>query len=180
MPVVRTGNEVTNLGAATASFPATSPTADSGLDAGLEIGPTPGGTTFFTSYLGIDASQADMPDVAVIGERPGGVGGAETKFDLRALTGLNNSPTGLTFSPLRIDPGTNLQQMQVGILLGLIDDIGLTTSATPGLYPPVSRQLFVVVLPTGMGGIQYVPGGMFAGERGFSASSLRSNCSAPR
>lgn len=157
LPVSRDAvtGEVTALATPAMVLPASSPTGLSGLDAALEVGPS--GTVFVT-YFGVDAGNQD---ISVVAERPGGVGGSETKFDLVALSGLTQSAGGLTFSPLRTDPATGFGRMQVSVGLGAIYDIALAP-ASPGLFTPGAKQLFVVVQPGGMGAIQYVPAGPLA------------------
>src|SRR5262245_32922681 len=102
VPVTRdpATSQVTALGPAAAVTKAFdgNPTTP-GLDAGFDLGPA--GTLFYTYW------QSNR-----LGERPGGVGGAETQFNM-ANVGVPSSIAGLTFSPHRTDPGTGFGPMQV-------------------------------------------------------------------
>jgi hypothetical protein len=144
--------EVVDLGAATTSFPGSPPTSMSGLDAGLEVGP---GGTLFDVYFGVDQN-AD--DVTFLGERPGGIAGAETLFDLSAAIQL--SATGLVFSPFRTDPATQFGRLQVSVALGKVYELALAP-AGGGLFTPGAATAFVTVQPGGLGAIQYVAGDLF-------------------
>ncbi len=70
-----------------------------GLDAGFEFGPE---VTIFNTYW----------DANKIGQRPGGLSGSETLFDMLPV-GIPSSIAGLTFSPHVTDPGTGFGQMLV-------------------------------------------------------------------
>ena len=154
LPVTRDGasGEVVDLGAATASFPGNSPTPMSGLDAALEAGP---GGTLFDVYFGVDQS-AD--DVTFLGERPGGIAGTDTLFDLSAAIQL--SATGVAFSPFRTDPATQFGRLQVSVALGKIYELALAP-AGGGLFTPGAATSFVIVQPGGLGAIQYIGGDLF-------------------
>lgn len=153
VPVTRNPatDEVTALGPAAAvtkvfdGNPATP-----GLDAGFEIGPA--GTLFYTYW---SANQ--------LGERPGGVGGAETQFNMGAV-GVPSSVAGMTFSPHRTDPGTGFGRMQVSSWQGAnLYEVPLTP-AGGGIFTPGGVTLFVTLPQQGTGAIQYVPSGPFAGN----------------
>ncbi|HJQ84683.1 MAG TPA: hypothetical protein VKA21_11430, partial [Candidatus Binatia bacterium] len=162
LPVTRgTGNEVTVLGSALANpHQGTEPSNTSGLDAGLEFGPAGSAlaNTLFDSYLGVD--NTDDP-VTLLGEWPNPFANAETRFD---TSFLNQSLTGLAFSPFRFNAGVNSYRLHAGVLLGAVYEISLVPHATPNLFTPTGSALFTVVVPTGMGSIQYVPGGAFVGD----------------
>jgi hypothetical protein len=91
VPVTRdpATHEVTALGPAAAVTKAFDGNpATPGLDAGFAVGPA--GTLFYTYW---SANR--------LGQRPGGIGGAETQFNM-ALVGVPSSIAGLTFSPHRV------------------------------------------------------------------------------
>ena len=153
VPVTRdplTG-DVTGLGlaaAVTKVFDGTAATP--GLDAGFEIGP--GGTLFYTYW----SSNR-------LGERPGGVTGAETQFNMGTV-GVPSSVAGMTFSPHRTDPGTGFGMMQVSSWQGAnLYEVPLT-SAGAGIFTPGAVTLFVTLPQQGTGAIQYVPSGPLAGN----------------
>jgi hypothetical protein len=121
-----------------------------GLDAGFEFGPA--GTLFYTYW----SSNR-------LGERPGGVGGAETQFNM-ANVGVPSSIAGLTFSPHRTDPGTGFGRMQISSWQGAnLYEVPLTPAAG-GIFTPGQAILFVTLPQQGTGGIQYVPSGPLAGN----------------
>jgi len=153
VPVTRDAatSEVTALGpaaAVTKAFDGTPTTP--GLDAGFDLGPA--GTLFYTYW----SSNR-------LGERPGGVGGAETQFNM-ANVGVPSSIAGLTFSPHRTDPGTGFGRMQISSWQGAnLYEIPLTP-AGGGIFTPGQAVLFVTLPQQGTGGIQYVPSGPLAGN----------------
>ena len=121
-----------------------------GLDAGLEFGPD--GTLFYTYW-----------NSNYLGQRPGGVAGAETIFPMQPL-GVPESIAGLTFSPHLIDPGTGFAQMQVSSWDGdQLFDVPLTP-AGGGIFTPGTAVNLVTLPFQGTGAIQYVPTGPLAGN----------------
>ena len=151
VPVTRDASRhVVDLGPASAVQKVFDGTA-SGLDAGWEHGPS--GTLFYTYW-----------SANVLGERPGGITGTETAFDM-AEAGVPNSIAGLTFSPHLIDPGTGAGQMQISVWGDARElyDVALTPEPG-GLFSPAGVTLFVHLPQEGTGAIQYVPSGPFAGH----------------
>jgi hypothetical protein len=154
IPVTRdpATNQVTELGpmgAVTKVFDGDSGTPGSGLTAGLEFGP---GGTFFSTYWSKN----------VLAERPGGVNGVETQFDMGAL-GIPAATTGLTFSPHTIDPDTGFGILQITANAPQIYNVPLTP-AGGGIYTPGAVVLFVTLVRDDVGAFQYVPAGSFAGD----------------
>ena len=154
IPVTRhpTTNEVTALGplaAVTKIFDGDSGTPSSGLTAGLGFGPE---GTLFSVYW----------DKNVLAQRPGGVGGTETQFDMGAL-GVPSATTGLMFSAHTIDPSTAFGMLQMIANAPEIYNVPLTP-AGGGLFTPGAVSHFVTLLRDGVGAIQYVPSGSFAGD----------------
>ena len=154
MPVTRdsTTNEVTELGpmgAVTKVFDGDSGTPGSGLTAGLEFGP---GGTFFSTYWSKNS----------LAERPGGVNGPETQFDMGPL-GIPAATTGLTFSPHAIDPNTGFGILQVTANAPQIYNVPLMPTGG-GIYTPGAVVLFVTLVRGDVGAFQYVPAGLFAGD----------------
>ena len=153
VPVTRDAatNAVVDLGPAasvTKVFSGNPTTA--GLDAGFDFGPT--GTLFYTYW-----------SANYLGERPGGVGGAETRFDM-AKVGVPSSIAGLTFSPHVLDPATGFGQLQISSWSGAnLYDVPLTP-AGDGVFTPGPVQIFVTLPKQGTGAIQYVPSGPSAGD----------------
>jgi hypothetical protein len=147
-PVTR---EVTDLGPAasvTKTFDG-NPTTP-GLDTGFEFGPA--GTLFFTYW-----------SANYLGQRPGGVTGAETRFNM-ANVGVPSSIAGLTFSPHRNDPGTGFGRMQISSWQGAnLYEVPLTP-AGGGIFTPGNVTPFVTLPRQGTGAIQYVPSGPLAGD----------------
>ena len=90
-PVTSSVTAIGPAAAITKAFDGTPTTA--GLDAGFDVGPA--GTLFYTYW-----------SANYLGERPGGIGGAETQFNM-ATVGVPSSIAGLTFSPRRVDPATD-------------------------------------------------------------------------
>jgi len=124
-----------------------------GLGAGWEVGP--GGTLFYTYW-----------NANYLGERPGGLSGTETLFDMSKV-GLPTSVAGLTFSPHVTDPNTGFGMMQVSVweaggVRGLYD-VKLTPIGG-GLFEPTETELFVNLPREGTGAIQYIPSGPFTGN----------------
>jgi hypothetical protein len=155
-----TSHEVTALGAATVVFNGVNPTpleGPAGLDAGVEFGPS---GTFFYTYFPANK----------LAERPGGVTGTESIFDLAATT-ISNPAAGLTFSPVRIDPGTSFGRMQLTTGYDAhVFEVPLT-AGSGGRFTPGRATAFVTVLREGLGALQYVPGGTFAGDLAYAAFS---------
>ena len=153
VPVTRdpvTGS-VTAIGPAAAitkAFDGTPTTA--GLDAGFDVGPV--GTLFYTYW-----------SANYLGERPGGIGGAETQFNM-ATVGVPTSIAGLTFSPHRVDPATGFGRMQISSWQGAnLYEVPLT-AAGGGIFTPGAVSLFATLPQQGTGAIQYVPSGPLAGN----------------
>jgi hypothetical protein len=153
IPVTRSPgtNEVTALGpkaAVTKVFDGQALTP--GLDAGWDFGPS--GTLFYTYW-----------SANYLGERPGGVAGAETQFDM-SMVGVPSSVAGLTFSPHLTDPSTGFGMLQVSSWQGdNIFNVPLTP-AGGGIFTPGTAQVLVTLPQQGTGAIQYVPEGTFAGD----------------
>jgi hypothetical protein len=122
-----------------------------GLDAGWEIGP--GGTLFYTYW-----------SANYLGERPGGVSGAETLYYMGDVS-LPSSVAGLAFSPYIQDPNTNFGMMQVSVWGGnrTLYNIPLTPLGG-GLFQPQGTEVFVNLPRQGTGAIQYVPSGPLQGD----------------
>lgn len=121
-----------------------------GLDAGFEFGPA--GTLFYTYW-----------SANYLGERPGGLGGSETRFDMSKV-GVPSSIAGLTFSPHLLDPGTGFGQLQISSWSGAnLYDVPLTP-AGGGIFTPGTARLFVTLPKQGTGAIQYIPSGPSAGD----------------
>lgn len=127
-----------------------------GLDAGWDTGP--GGTLFYTYWY-----------ANWLGQRPGGVTGTETLFDL-AAAGVPDSASGLAFSPYRIDPGTGFGMMQVSTndaqatFLRDIYDVPLTPVGD-GTFTPGTPTLFATPAPVGtLSGMRYGPPGPLEGK----------------
>ena len=121
-----------------------------GLDAGFEFGPA--GTLFYTYW-----------SANYLGERPGGLGGSETRFDMSKV-GVPSSIAGLTFSPHLLDPGTGFGQLQISSWSGAnLYDVPLTP-AGGGIFTPGTARLFVTLPRQGTGAIQYIPSGPSAGD----------------
>lgn len=124
--------------------------ATPGLDAGWDVGPA--GTLFYTYW-----------SANYLGQRPGGVAGAETLFDM-ATVGVPSSIAGLTFSPHVTDPGTGFGLMQISSWQGAnLFNVPLT-AAGGGVFTPGTVETFVTLPQQGTGAIQYVPSGPFAGD----------------
>ncbi len=153
IPVTRdpATHQVTDLGPAAAITKAFDGNAATpGLDTGLELGP--GGTLFYTYWSS-----------NFLGERPGGVAGAETQFNMAPI-GVPSSIAGLTFSPHRTDPGTGFGRMQISSWQGAnLYEVPLTSGAG-GIFTPGAVTLFVTLPQQGTGAIQYVPSGPLAGN----------------
>jgi hypothetical protein len=148
LPVTRVGGAVTELGPATVVFTGSVP--GDGLDAGLEFGP--GGTLFYTYY-----------HVRYLAQRPGGITGAETTRDLSSPQ-VRSSVSGLTFAPVRIDPGTSFGRLQIGTGFGReILEVPLT-AGSDGVLEPGTATRFVQLPLAGVAGFQYVPAGTYAGN----------------
>lgn len=170
VPVIRDGGtqEIVDLGPAesvTKVFDGVAPMG--GLDAGLDVGPA--GTLFYLYW-----------NANLLGQRPGGVAGVETQFDLTPL-GVPASAGGLTFSPHRCDPATAFGQLQVSVYDGDLDsdpstgarsiyDVALGAGAA-GLFAPAAATLFVTLPPGPVeapigspAGMHYVPSGALAGN----------------
>jgi hypothetical protein len=117
----------------------------------------------------------------VLAQRPGGPAGpTETLFDMSAL-GLPNWIEGITFSQVRMDPGTSFRRLQVTIWDNDPDEMPGTgardiyeidlSPAGGGLFTPTGATRFVT-LPVGTEaepigsatGIHYVPAGPFEGS----------------
>lgn len=122
-----------------------------GLDAGWEIGP--GGTLFYTYW-----------SANYLGERPGGVSGAETLYSMGDIS-LPSSVAGLAFSPYIQDANTNFGVMQVSVWGGnrTLYNIPLTPLGG-GLFQPQGPEVFVNLPRQGTGAIQYVPSGPLQGD----------------
>jgi hypothetical protein len=146
VPVVRdNAGQVTDLGSGVLAFG-----GSAGLDAGLERGPA--GTLFY-SYIRTNQ----------LGQRPGGVGGAESVFDLGAH-GVPAAISGLTFSPVRIDPGTGFGRLQISTTFGSeLLEVPLV-AAGGGAFQPHAASVFVTLPLGSVAGLQYVPAGTFAGD----------------
>ncbi len=153
VPVARNPatNEVTALGpAASVTKVFDGNPATPGLDAGFDFGPA--GTLFYTYW----SSNR-------LGQRPGGIAGAETQFDM-ATVGVPTSIAGLTFSPHRVDPATGFGRMQISSWSGAnLYEVPLAP-AGGGIYTPGQVSLFVTLPRQGTGSIQYVPSGPLAGN----------------
>jgi hypothetical protein len=154
--------EVTALGSPVKVFDGSNPVpgeTESGLDAGLEFGP--GGTFFYTYF-----------PTSLLGERPGGVTGTESRIDLPALVAV----AGLTFAPARIDSGTSFGYLHVSTgLTSNLYEIPLVAGTQAGVWvpsPSSAIRLFARVFRAGpprvggdgVTGVQYVPAGTFAGD----------------
>jgi hypothetical protein len=151
VPVTRdpATKEVIDLGPAAAVTKVFDGTA-TGLDAGIEVGPA--GTLFYTYW-----------SANKLGQRPGGVAGAETVYDMAAV-GVPRSIAGLTFSPHLTDPATGFGLMQISAWQGAnLYDVPLTP-AGGGLFTPGAVTHFVTLPRQGTGAIQYVPSGPLAGN----------------
>ncbi len=156
VPVTRdpATNEITDLGPAdqvTVVFEGSR--TYPGLDAGWEVGPA--GTLFYTYW----------PSHRVA-ERPGGVSGAETLFDMFPV-GLPDFVAGLTFSPHITDPNTGFGVMQVSIWdYGKNRDLYnvVLNPVGEGLFQPKQIELFVRLPWEGTGSLQYIPAGPFEGS----------------
>jgi hypothetical protein len=126
-----------------------------GLDAGWAFGPA--GTLFYNYW-----------DANWLGQRPGGVAGAETSIDLGAA-GVPLSAAGLAFSPHRTDPGTGFGMLQVSTndggatALRDIYDVPLTP-AGGGTFTAGVPQIFATVPDPGITGLRYVPSGPRGGQ----------------
>jgi hypothetical protein len=123
----------------------------SGLDAGWDVGSE--GTLFYTYW-----------SANFLGERPGGVSGAETLCDMEDV-GLPSSVAGLTFSPYIEDPNTSFGMMQVSVwgsnrtLYNIpLDPLG------GGIFKPQGVEVFVNLPRQGTGAIQYIPSGPLQGD----------------
>ena len=154
VPVTRDAatDEVTALGpmaAVTKVFDGDASVPGSGIAAGLGFGPA---GTFFYVYW--DANQ--------LAQRPGGVGGAETQYAMAPL-GVPRATTGLTFSPHVTDPATGFGLLQVSANVPELYNVSLT-DAGAGLYPPDAVELFARMPRGEIGGLDYVPMGVFAGD----------------
>src|SRR5262249_55932572 len=111
VPVIRDSGtqEIIDLGPSAAVTKAFDSASLSGeLDAGLTVGPE--GTLFYAYFFS-----------NTLGERPGGLAGAETEFELTPI-GVPNSGGGITFSPFRCDPNTVFGKFQVSVYDGDLDD----------------------------------------------------------
>jgi hypothetical protein len=147
-PVTRSVTALGPAAAVTKAFDGRSTTP--GLDAGFDVGPA--GTLFYTYW-----------SANYLGERPGGIGGAETQFNM-ATVGVPSSIAGLTFSPHRIDPATGFGRMQISSWQGAnLYEVPLT-AAGGGIFTPGTVALFVTLPQQGTGAIQYVPSGPLAGN----------------
>ncbi len=144
-------NEVSDLGpAAQVSVAFSGKATVAGLDAGWEIGPK--GTLFYTYW-----------PANLLGERPGGVSGTETLFDMSTV-GVPSSVAGLTFSPYIHDPNTGFGIMQVSAWPGeALYNVRLSPLGG-NLFEPANVQLFANLPRSGTGAIQYVPSGPFMGN----------------
>ena len=144
--------EVTDMGpAASVTLVFSGAPGIAGLDAGWEIGP--GGTLFYTYW-----------SANYLGERPGGVSGAETLYYMGDVS-LPSSVAGLAFSPYIQDPNTNFGMMQVSVWGGnrTLYNIPLTPLGG-GLFQPQGTEVFVNLPRQGTGAIQYVPSGPLQGD----------------
>ena len=121
-----------------------------GLDTGFEFGPE---GTIFNTYWNANK----------IGERPGGLSGSETLFDMSAV-GIPSSIAGLTFSPHVTDPATGFGQMLVSSWFGANLFEVLLTPLGGGLFEPEQSTVFVTLPFGGTGAIQFVPSGLLAGN----------------
>jgi hypothetical protein len=151
VPVTRDPStlEVTALGPA-AAVTIVFAGSKAGLDAGWDRGPA--GTLFYTYW-----------NANFLGERPGGLAGPETLFDMAAVS-LPSSIAGLAFSPHFDDPGTGFGQMQVSTWYGAdLWDVALLPSGG-GIFTPIAVSKFVTLPHQGTGAIQYVPSGPLAGD----------------
>lgn len=144
--------EITDMGpAASVTLVFSGAPGINGLDAGWEIGP--GGTLFYTYW-----------SANYLGERPGGVSGAETLYYMGDVS-LPSSVAGLAFSPYIQDANTNFGMMQVSVWGGnrTLYNIPLTPLGG-GLFQPQGTEAFVNLPRQGTGAIQYVPSGPFQGD----------------
>jgi hypothetical protein len=148
-PVSRAVTDLGPMAAVTKVFDGDSGTPGSGITAGFSLGPE--GTLFYAYW-----------DKNALAERPGGLAGAETQYDMGAL-GIPAATSGLMFSPHRTDPGTGFGMLQMSANAPEIYDVPLTP-AGGGLFVPGTVSLFVTLLGDDVGGIQYVPAGLFAGD----------------